>query len=482
MKEDLHILFSTNKKKAVTAYLLKQNFRSYLAVMFYYTNESEFIFKPFHDTIIQKLQDIADCKNDKRNLCINVPVGSGKSIIVEYFITWCFARSINHTFCYASNSDSLITRLSKESKGIVESVLWQQLFGTPLSLQDQSVYSWSFKGSNNRTGLTAGSMGGALTGLDAGNPNKEGFPGALIIDDPIDADKVRYVSYRNAAIESYDNKLATRRRSPRTPTILIMQRLHLLDLAGWAKSTDGENWDFVTIPALDSGVSFWPEKYPVIEMEQISRTNPSKFAAQYQQKPIVAGGEVIKTEWFKYYTSYQDIHFRKIIITADTAQKKKEHNDYSVFMACGVLENGLYVLDIIRGKWEAPELKTNADAFWHKWSRGLNGVHCSAFYVEDKSSGTGLIQQIQRESAIPVIAVPRTKDKLTRVEDNLPYIESGRVFLPVSPEYGFNPVFLSECESFARDMSHPHDDQIDTLCDAIEKGIAKGKVSILDVI
>ncbi len=37
--------------------------------------------------------------------------------------------------------------------------------------------------------------------------------------------------------------------------------------------------------------------------------------------------------------------------------------------------------------------------------------------VEDKSSGTGLIQEIKRTERIPVRGVERNKDKLTRVMD-----------------------------------------------------------------
>lgn len=43
--------------------------------MFFLINRTEFTFKPFHDEIIKKLQDMADCKNDKPNLLLNLPVG-----------------------------------------------------------------------------------------------------------------------------------------------------------------------------------------------------------------------------------------------------------------------------------------------------------------------------------------------------------------------------------------------------------------------
>ena len=96
--------------------ICKQDFLSYLLVVFFLVNNSKFLLKDFHRIIIRKLQDIVESKNTKRNLALCLPVGSGKSLIIEYFITWCFARSINNTFCYTSNSDRLINKLSKECK------------------------------------------------------------------------------------------------------------------------------------------------------------------------------------------------------------------------------------------------------------------------------------------------------------------------------------------------------------------------------
>jgi hypothetical protein len=49
--------------------------------------------------------------------------------------------------------------------------------------------------------------------------------------------------------------------------------------------------------------------------------------------------------------------------------------------------------------------------------------------VEDKVSGTGLIQTLRREG-IPIVPVQRNKDKLSRGYDAAPFIESGNVLLP----------------------------------------------------
>nr|DAM40610.1 MAG TPA: large terminase [Caudoviricetes sp.] len=89
------------------------------------------------------------------------------------------------------------------------------------------------------------------------------------------------------------------------------------------------------------------------------------------------------------------------------------------------------------------------------------------FYIEDKSSGTGLIQKIRRENNIPVRAVTPQKDKYTRVLDVVGYIESGYVNLPNVATWVSD--FVDECEKFTADNSHLHDDQVDTLTMAISE-------------
>lgn len=462
--------------------LLCAEFEQYLDVVYYIVNESEFIKKPFHKKVVSKLEDIVYQRNAKRNLGLNIPVGSGKSLIVEYFISWCFARSINHTFIYLSHSDDLISKLSKETKEICEHPEWIRIFGQRLKKDAKSKTNWSFDGAINRTGLMAGTVGGGVTGLDAGNPNVEGFSGALIIDDPVDVGKIRYPKTREECIEYYTDKLETRRRTMETPTILIMQRLHKGDLSGHLQEAFPEDWDFVTVQAYNekTGESFWPERYSVESLQKMKNKNPYLYTSQYQQEPITKGGNVIQSEWFEYYPTFEDIKPKTLFMTADTAQKKEEKNDYTVFCWWFVYKNSLHLLDMFRKKMESPELRKMAVVFWDKWKRGMNGRLPSRCWIEDKSSGTGLIQDLKRDTAIPVFGVQVEKDKLTRLEDVLPYIECGRVKLYKDENWDYNPTILAECEGFARDLSHSHDDIVDNFSMAIKKGLCAGEASVYD--
>lgn len=471
------------KYRTMTAEICKSNFLMYIIAVFYIINGSRFLLKDFHKKVINKLQEIVNKKNEKRNLALCLPVGSGKSLIVEYFITWCFARSINNTFCYTSNSDKLINKLSKECKDIIENPYWQMLFNHPLKRDDRQRVNFSFEGAKNRTGLTAGTTGGAITGLDAGNPNINGFSGALIIDDPLDAGNVRYEKAREEVVTFYDEKLATRRRTPDTPTILIMQRLHLDDLVGWIEKNEPDLWDICKVKALDdNGNSFWEERYPAEELKHIQVINTFKFQAQYQQEPIALGGSVIKGEWFGYYDINKKYDYQKIVIAADTAIQTKEHSDYSCFLVGGITQNNhLHILQMAHGKWEYPDLKSVALSVYNNWQFDKRSINASALYIEDKASGQQLIQDFRR-IGLPVKPIEVTKDKLTRVEEVLDYIAAGLVELPESRAYGNNNVLLSECEAFSRDMSHAHDDIVDTLVHLINNTIARREVSILEVL
>ena len=91
-----------------------------------------------------------------------------------------------------------------------------------------------------------------------------------------------------------------------------------------------------------------------------------------------------------------------------------------------------------------------------------------------------MIQSLKAKYGIPVIGVKADTDKLTKVENVLPYIESGNVLLPESETYGFVPDLLNECEAFSRDDSHLHDDIVDALVYLIQEALAKNEVSLLD--
>ena len=90
-----------------------------------------------------------------------------------------------------------------------------------------------------------------------------------------------------------------------------------------------------------------------------------------------------------------------------------------------------------------------------------------------------MIQQMRKSTKplIPVLAIPRNTDKLTRFMDVQGSIESGYVKLPTDAPW-LND-FLAECEGLQSDFK-THDDQIDPMIDAIDKMLDRNQPSLKD--
>lgn len=177
-------------------------------------------------------------------------------------------------------------------------------------------------------------------------------------------------------------------------------------------------------------------------------------------------------EWFQYYgngekaTLPKPDRFDYTVITADTAQKEGELNDYSVLCYWGMFKGRAYFIDGVRGKWEAPMLETQFKAFVNQcWKRNKECGNLRKIYVEDKASGTGLIQNCRKAFPIEITPVQRDKDKVTRCMDAQPVIKGGYVVLPES--HHMLAEFLAEAAAFTYDDSHPHDDIMDNLFDVV---------------
>lgn len=299
-----------------------------------------------------------------------------------------------------------------------------------------------------------------------------------VVDDPIKGRKeANSITVRDGVWDWFTDDFFTR-FSDNAALLCILTRWHIDDPIGRLIKTN-DDVRVLSYPAIaehdelhrKAGDALFPEHKSIeFLLERKALMDTASWQSLYQQSPIILGGEIIKGEWFGRYGLPPAIQFRKIF--ADTAQKTKEHNDYSVFECWGLGDdNKLYLLDMIRGKWEAPELKRRAVEFWnkHKDKQGMGALR--QMCVEDKASGTGLIQDIRDEAKIPIKAIQRSTDKLTRVQDVLSYIESGYVMLPANASFVSD--FVSECEAFTADNAHDHDDQIDPMCDAINDMLAK---------
>jgi predicted phage terminase large subunit-like protein len=142
---------------------------------------------------------------------------------------------------------------------------------------------------------------------------------------------------------------------------------------------------------------------------------------------ITTSGGIVDRSWFKYYGT-APAHPTSIIQSWDTAQKENELADYSVCTTWAVTSNGYYLLDLYRQKVGSPDLIKAAINLGAKWKPNV-------VLVEDKGSGTGLIQHLRVSTTLSVFPINPVGAKMVRFSNESPAIEAGKVFLPEVAEW-----------------------------------------------
>lgn len=437
--------------------------------MFQARKGTELLYNHHQKLICDELERVVIGKT--KRLIINVPPRSGKTeIAVINFMAWCMGNWPDCEFIHASYSKRLATTNTWSARAIVEHEAYAEVFGKPQLRSDSNAKDeWRTQAGGI---VYATGAEGTITGYGAGKMRKA-FGGAIIIDDPHKAGEGNSDTMRQNVIDWFSTTMESRKNSNDTPIIVIMQRLHEMDLSGYLlDGGNGEQWRHVCIPAITpEGESFWPGQFELENLQRMEKASPYVFAGQYMQRPAPIGGGLFKDAWWGFYSQVPELEYR--VIYADTAQKTAEQNDYSVFQCWGKSKSGqAYLLDQLRGKWEAPELLVQARAFWQKHRAVEGRGTLRAFKIEDKVSGTGLIQTLRREGA-PIQAIQRDRDKVTRAMDAAPSVEAGNVFLPRDAAWLSD--FLAEASVFPNGA---HDDQLDPMMDAVSDMLLGGLPAI----
>jgi predicted phage terminase large subunit-like protein len=261
-----------------------------------------------------------------------------------------------------------------------------------------------------------------------------------------------------------------------------MQRLHPGDLAGYIMDTEGEKWHIIAIPGLqEDGTALWEETKSAADLKRLKEVDPFTFFAQYQQEPQIEGGNIIKKDWWQFYRSEgkdangQEINYYVnglVFLTADTAMKTRTMNDKTELQVWHATGQYLDLLDEESGRWEFPEMIRRAKALWNKWER----FKASAFFIEDKVSGTSLGQTLSEQGIPAVLWKPEDfdfpEDKVGRVKHSTWFIAAGRVRLPLGREAICRRI-IEECAAFNGDDG-VSDDAVDALTMAVSVWSHKG--------
>jgi predicted phage terminase large subunit-like protein len=396
-----------------------------------------------------------------RRLIVNVPPRHLKSHAISIaFPAWLLGHDPAKQVLSVTYAQDLSDNLARNSRTLMTSPFYEALFDTRLSRGREAVSDYETNSGGYRLST---SLGGVLTGRGAD---------IIIIDDPLKADDALSENRRRSVNEWYDNTLRSRLNSQEKGAIIIvMQRLHADDLV--AHVQEHETWDVLSFPAVaeqeetynittpygrkrisrKAGEILQPTLLSLTTLETHRRAMTEyNFAAQYQQNPEPASGIIVKREWLKYYgPEEKPDKFDQIIQSWDTANKDTELANFSVCTTWGLKNKRMYLLDVFRRKLEFPDLK--------RFVRELAKLHGARIVlVEDKASGTSLIQELRADQFSLVQAAPALDgDKIMRLRAQTAKIEGGFVLFP--KEAHWLNTYLLELITFPNSKN---DDQVDS--------------------
>src|ERR1700739_3284529 len=368
-----------------------------------------------------------------RRLIINLPPRHLKSLMASIaFPAWCLGHDPSAQILSVSYAQDLADKLARDCRSIMMSPWYRRIFPTRLAPHRQAVQEFITTRQGYRL---ATSTGGVLTGRGAD---------FILIDDDLKPEEALSDAQRQACNEWYDHTLYSRLNDKRWGAIvIIMQRLHEDDLVGHVLGQ--EEWEIVRFPAIAEadevheidtilgprcfarrqGEALHPDREPLETLERIRPTICEyNFASQYQQSPAPLGGALVKAEWFKRYREDErPERFDRVLQSWDTANKATELSDFSVCTTWGVLGKNLYLIGVLRPRMEYPRLKREVRAQYERFRPPV-------VLIEDKASGTQLIQELIHEGLYAVTRYQPQADKVMRMHAQTAMIENGFVHLP----------------------------------------------------
>jgi len=223
-----------------TRYFFKQRFGSKMLINWH------------HVLIQQVLEKVLQGKITR--LVIDLPPGYTKTELSTInFIARGIALNAQARFLHLSYSNSLALENSTTARNIIKSEEYQNMWPIQLKKDSDSKEKWW---TTENGGVYATSASGQVTGFRAGHM-KPGFTGAIIIDDPVKPDDALYEE-RKKVNNRFNETIKSRLAHEGVPIIVIMQRIHKHDLAGYLlRGGSGEKWHHLNLPVIIED-----EKYP----------------------------------------------------------------------------------------------------------------------------------------------------------------------------------------------------------------------------
>jgi len=407
-------------------------------------------------------------RGELTRVIFNIAPRYGKTeLAVKNMVAHCLALNPSSKFIHLSYSDDLALDNSEEIKDIVLSDEYQELFPEVQIKKDSKAKKKWY--TTEGGGVYATSASGQVTGFGAGRVDleeeagldefltdiecKEGFGGAIIIDDPIKPDDADSTLKRDRINHKFDSTISNRVNSRKTPIIIIMQRLHPEDLSGYLIENDPDTWTVISLPVIKpDGSALWEFKHNIKELMKMRRLNPTVFERQYMQDPQPLEGLI----WPKAELKTYDVLPEKrdlCLIISDPADEGIDHHSAPVLI---VSEGIVYVEDVIFTQDNLTLVEPQLLAFDERFKPDM-------MFIESNNAGALFIRDVRQHTKTSIYAVNNTTNKVVRMLAQEGFVKENfrfkKEYNPHSP-YG---KFMKQIHNILRNGQEKKDDAPDSI-------------------
>ena len=389
-----------------------------------------------------------------KRLIINIPPRYSKTeLAVVNFMAWCLGKVPDCEFIHTSYSSTLASNNAWQARELVLHEAYTEIFPeTKLRADSAAKHEWRTTAGGC---VYATGSGGTITGYGAGK-HRDGFGGAILIDDPHKADEARSDVIRQGVIDWFQNTLESRKNDPmNTPIILIMQRLHEEDLAGWLlDGGNGEEWEHIKLSALneETGEALWPEKHSVERLKMMQKASPYIFAGQYQQEPAPPEGITFRPDMIEVVDAIP--HGTRFTRGWDLASTK-DGGDWTAGGKLGQTPDGRWIIgDVTRLQGGAHEVEA---AIVNAAGRDGSETRISIPQDPGQAGKSQVAYLTSKLGGYAVSSSTESGDKVTRAEPFAAQVNVGNVMMLKAT---WNDALIGELRMFP---NAKHDDQVDAL-------------------
>lgn len=438
----------------------------------------KFIVSKHHKIICEHLDKVLAGEITK--LIINIGPRYGKTeLAVKNFMAAGLCINPAARFIHLSYSNDLALDNSEGVKNIVNSPAYQQMFPVRIKKSSDSKKKWY---TTNEGGVYATSAKGQVTGFGAGvvddveeNSEEEDFDfiakqetkpvlgykfgGALIIDDPIKPEEADSDVIRTRINERWDSTIKNRVNSRNTPIIIIMQRLHEEDLAGYVIKQAPNDWTVLSLPAIqEDGTALWPHKHTLEELNKMKQENEVVFERQYMQTPKPLKGLLFPTESLQRF-SLKDIENKKPESTLGYIDVADQGTDYLSFLTGMHFGNDkIYITDAVF-------TDEQIDVTVPLCAGRIQELNHDYVRVETNNQGKGFKRELSLlvvNAVSRILGVTSTTNKHTRIMMDSGFIKKYFVFrndYAVGSDYD---KFMKNLTTYLKNGTSKHDDGPDS--------------------